>query len=297
MSISASQVKELRERTGAGMMECKSVLTEAGGDMDTAIELLRKKGLAKADKKAGRVAAEGVISVHVVEDGRSGAMVEVNCETDFVAKNEDFQGFAQDVAKLAASHEADSVDALLGLGIQNGTVEEVRRGLISKLGENINVRRFVRYARQDAGAIASYVHGGRIGVLVDVAGTASNLGELARDVAMHVAASRPEFVRAEDVPAERVGKEKEILVAQAADSGKPAEIVEKMISGRLNKMLAEISLLSQPFVKNPDQTVADLQKSFGDAQVQRFTRFEVGEGIEKAEGVSFAEEVMAQVRG
>lgn len=297
MSVTAQQVKELRERTGAGMMECKSVLAEAGGDMDKAIELLRKKGLAKADKKAGRVAAEGTISIEIAADGRSGAMVEVNCETDFVAKNEDFRQFAKDVAQLAATQAMGTLDELLAKPLGAASVEEVRKTLVAKLGENISVRRFIRYARSEPGVIASYIHGGRIGVLVEVAGNAAGLADFARDVAMHVAASKPEYVRAEDVPAERVAKEKEILTAQAADSGKPADIIEKMIGGRLNKMLAEISLLSQPFVKNPDQTVADLQKSVGDARVERFARFEVGEGIEKAEAASFAEEVMAQVRG
>lgn len=297
MSVTAQQVKELRERTGAGMMECKNVLAEAGGDMDKAIELLRKKGLAKADKKAGRVAAEGTISIEISADGRNGAMVEVNCETDFVAKNEDFRQFAKDVAQLAATQAVGTLDELLAQSLGAASVEEVRKTLVAKLGENISVRRFIRYTRSEPGVIASYIHGGRIGVLVEVAGNATGLAEFARDVAMHVAASKPEYVRAEDVPAERVAKEKEILTAQAADSGKPADIIEKMIGGRLNKMLAEISLLSQPFVKNPDLTVADLQKSVGDAWVERFARFEVGEGIEKAEAASFAEEVMAQVRG
>lgn len=297
MSVSAQQVKELRERTGAGMMECKGVLSEAGGDMEKAVELLRKKGLAKADKKAGRVAAEGIVVTEIAADGRSGAMVEVNCETDFVAKNEDFKRFARDLAHLALAGGAESPQDLLGLGMAGATVEDSRKALVSKLGENIAVRRFVRFTRGEHGVVSAYIHGSRIGVLIDVAGTAPKIADFARDVAMHIAASKPEYLRPEEVSPERVAKEKEILSAQAAESGKPAEIIEKMIGGRLQKMLAEISLLQQPFVKNPDQTVGDLEKSIGNVRIQRFVRYEVGEGIEKAEGASFADEVMAQVRG
>ena len=297
MTISAQLVKELRERTGAGMMECKNILAEAEGDIEKAIELLRKKGLAKADKKAGRIAAEGIMMSALSADGRSGVILEINCETDFVAKNEDFLGFAKQAADIVLSGAATDMAQLLDAPLNGATVEEARRTLVAKLGENINLRRFARYARSEAGAVAAYLHGGRIGVLLEVAGSHANLAELARDIAMHVAAMKPEFTRTSDVPADRVAKEKEILTAQATESGKPAEIIEKMIVGRLNKNLAELCLLNQPFVKNPDLTIEALQKNYGDAQVLQFVRFEVGEGIEKAETASFAEEVMAQVRG
>lgn len=297
MTISAQLVKELRERTGAGMMECKNILAEAEGDIEKAIELLRKKGLAKADKKAGRVAAEGVMVSAVSADGRSGVILEINCETDFVAKNEDFLGFAKQAADIVLSGAATDMAQLLDAALDGASVEETRRTLVARLGENINLRRFVRYARSESGAVSAYLHGGRIGVLLEMSGSHAKLGELARDIAMHVAAMKPEYARTEEVPAERVAKEKEILTAQAAESGKPVEIIEKMIVGRLNKNLAELCLLNQPFVKNPDQTIEALQKSYGDAQVVRFARYEVGEGIEKAETASFAEEVMAQVRG
>ncbi|MDD3761371.1 MAG: translation elongation factor Ts [Acidithiobacillus sp.] len=288
MAITAQQVKELRERTGAGMMECKTVLSEAEGNMDAAIDLLRKRGLAKADKKAGRVAAEGVVTVASSSDQRKAVIVELNCETDFVAKNDDFVAFARRCAETALAQAAALED------LAAGEIEETRKSLVSKLGENIALRR-VQHMSVDSGRIGTYQHGSRIGVLVAIAGDASE--ELGRDLAMHVAASRPEVVRPEDVSAERVAKEKEILIAQAADSGKPREIIEKMVSGRMSKFLNEIALTGQPFVKNPDQTVGDLLKAAGNATVLEFARFEVGEGIEKAPTADFASEVMAQVRG
>ncbi|MBU2753495.1 elongation factor Ts [Acidithiobacillus sp. CV18-2] len=288
MAITAQQVKELRERTGAGMMECKTVLSEADGNMDAAIDLLRKRGLAKADKKAGRVAAEGVVTVASSADQTKAVIVELNCETDFVAKNDDFVAFARRCAETALAQAAALED------LAAGEIEETRKSLVSKLGENIALRR-VQHMSVDSGRVGTYQHGSRIGVLVAIAGDASE--ELGRDLAMHVAASRPEVVKPEDVSAERVAKEKEILIAQAADSGKPREIIEKMISGRMSKFLNEIALTGQPFVKNPDQTVGDLLNAAGNATVLEFARFEVGEGIEKAPTADFASEVMAQVRG
>ncbi|MDT8437547.1 MAG: translation elongation factor Ts [Wenzhouxiangellaceae bacterium] len=288
MSISASQVKELRERTGAGMMECKKALVETGGDLDAAIEHLRKSGLAKADKKAGRVAAEGAIVE--AENGDAAVLVEINCETDFVAKDDSFRAFAARVADLALM--ADSVEALNQAEFAPGeSVEHKRQQLVATLGENIQVRRFEKLGA-DHGVIASYIHGGRIGVLVALDGGDV---DLARDLAMHVAALNPQYLDADAVPGDVLEKEKEILRAQALDSGKPPEIVEKMIAGRLNKHLAEITLVGQPFVKDSDQTVAKLLKARS-ATVKAFVRLEVGEGIEKEES-DFAAEVMQQARG
>jgi elongation factor Ts len=288
MSITAAQVKELRERTGAGMMECKKALVETNGDMDAALEHLRKSGLAKADKKAGRVAAEGAI-VHASEGARA-VLVEVNCETDFVAKDDNFRGFAEEVAGLALS--AADIDALNGMAMAGGdSVEDTRQQLVAKIGENVQVRRLAHLDAGD-GAIGTYIHGGRIGVMVALAGGDE---ELARDIAMHVAALNPDYRDASDVPEEVLAKEREILIAQAADSGKPADIVEKMVSGRLNKRLAEITLTGQPFVKDGDITVGKLLKQSG-ATVSAFVRLEVGEGIEKEES-DFAAEVMQQARG
>lgn len=292
MSITAAMVKELRERTGSGMMECKKALAEVSGDLDAAVALMRKAGLAKADKKSGRTAAEGVVRVCVSEDGKRAAIVEVNCETDFVAKGDDFAGFCDTVAKTILDSDADTVEALLKtpLSGRTETVEQVRRELVAKIGENINVRRFEKFASAN-GIVASYLHGQRIGVLVDLSGDSV----LGRDVAMHVAASKPLCVKEEEVPPDQIAKEREIFSAQAQASGKPANIVEKMVEGRIAKFLGEITLAGQPFVKDPDQTVGQLLKN-RQAQVHRFVRFEVGEGIEKAES-NFAEEVMAQVRG
>jgi len=288
MSITASQVKELRERSGAGMMECKKALVETGGDIDAAVEHLRKSGLAKADKKAGRVAAEGAI-VEASGNGLS-ALVEINCETDFVAKDEHFRAFAERVAALAL--EADSVDALLAAEFGPGeSVDQRRQQLVAKLGENIQVRRIEKVAAA-AGVIGGYIHGGRIGVLVALDGGDE---ALARDIAMHVAALNPQYLDAEAVPAEVLEREKDILRAQAEESGKPPEIVEKMIAGRLNKHLAEITLVGQPFVKDADHTVGKLLEARG-AKVLGYKRLEVGEGIEKEEA-DFAAEVMQQARG
>jgi elongation factor Ts len=283
-------VKELRERTGAGMMECKKALVETGGDMDGAVEFLRKSGLAQADKKASRVAAEGKIALAVADDGHEAVMLEVNCETDFVAKDDSFVAFAEAVAQNALAGNPADVDALMQTSIDGATVEEARQALVSKIGENIQVRRFVRVSSD--GSLGAYVHGGRIGVLVDLAGGDV---ELARDLAMHVAAMNPEFVSADDVPAEVMAREKDILIAQAEGSGKPADIVEKMVEGRLRKHLSGITLLGQAFVKDGDLTVEKLLKQ-NSASVKGFQRIAVGEGIEKKQE-NFADEVMQQVTG
>jgi len=292
MAISAALVKELRERTSAGMMECKKALVETDGDIEAAVEYLRKAGMAKADKKADRTAAEGLIVIETSGDAKKAAMVEVNCETDFVAKDDNFQKFAKEVASIVLTHTPADLDALLGTKMQTGdSVQDSIKGLIAKIGENMSVRRFV-LVESSAGTIGSYSHGSRIGVLVNMEG---GDGELAKDIAMHIAASKPECVSTEQVPAELIDKEKEIFSAQAAESGKPADIIEKMVSGRINKYLKEITLLGQPFVKDPDTTIEKLLKS-KNATVVAFNRFEVGEGIEKKQE-NFADEVMAQVKG
>lgn len=289
--ISANQVKELRERTGLGMMECKAALAETHGDMEKAIDVLRKKAGAKVEKKAARTAADGAIGLYVRPDRRLAAMAEVNSETDFVAKDDKFTAFAHAVAAAVAAHNPASAQAAAGLTLDGGkTIEQRRAELVSTFGENMSVRRLVRY--ESAGHVGVYVHGRKIGVLVEMEGGDE---ALAKDIAMHIAASRPVCVRREDVPAEVIAKEKEVFVAQAATSGKPPEIVEKMVSGRVNKFLSEVSLLGQPFVRDPDTTVEKLLKVRG-ARVLRFARFEVGEGIEKAAS-DFAAEVMAQVKG
>ncbi|RFF27092.1 MULTISPECIES: translation elongation factor Ts [unclassified Wenzhouxiangella] len=288
MSISAAQVKELRDRTGAGMMECKKALVETDGDMDAALEHLRKSGLAKADKKSDRVAAEG--AVIMAESGDRAVLVEINCETDFVAKDDNFRRFANEVAGLALT--VDNVDALNEATMENGqSVAESAKQLIAKLGENIRVRRMAPLSA-DGGIMGGYIHGGRIGVLVALKGGDE---ELARDLAMHIAALNPVYRDVEDVPSDVIDSEKQILVAQAEDSGKPPEIIEKMVTGRLNKRLAEITLTGQPFVKDSDQTVGKLLKN-RNASVEGFVRLEVGEGIEKEED-DFAAEVMEQARG
>ncbi len=291
MSITAAMVKELRERTGSGMMECKKALVEADGDMEKAIENMRKSGLAKADKKSGRTAAEGSIGIKVSDDGKTAAMVDVNCETDFVAKGDDFVNFVNDIANSLVAANVETDEQLAEMPLSTGeTVENTRRALIAKLGENITVRRFVKYTVE--GGNSSYLHGSKIGVIVELA---KHDPELGKDVAMHIAAINPAHVSEKDVPAEAVEKEKEIFTAQALESGKPAEIVEKMIVGRIKKFLGEITLEGQPFIKDDKTTVGKLLKSKDNAVV-RFTRFEVGEGIEKKEE-DFAAEVMAQVRG
>jgi len=289
MTITADSVKQLRERTGAGMMECKRALVETQGDLDAAAELMRKQGLAKADKKASRIAAEGVIVIATSSDGLSGAMVEINCETDFVAREQDFRAFAQQVAQVAVESAPADLEALLSLASGNETLDERRRALIAKIGENITVRRFARVTAP--GFLGSYVHGTRIGALVAVRGGSK---DLARDLAMHVAASNPRYVTTRDVPAEVVAKEREILSEQARGEGKPPEIITKMIEGRLRKSLNEIALTGQPFVKDPDTSVEKLLKS-SNAVVEAFERFEVGAGIDKKQG-NFVAEVMAQVK-
>ena len=289
MSITAAMVKELRERTGSGMMECKKALVETSGDIEQAIENMRKSGMAKADKKAGRVAAEGLIGVQANADNSVVAMVEVNSETDFVAKNEDFLAFTRDVAELTLNNDIADAEALLAATMGDSTVDNVRRALIATIGENISVR---RVAKVSAPVVGAYQHGTRIAVLVGLSGGTT---ELARDIAMHIAASKPVCIDESGVDASVIEKEKAIFTAQAQESGKPAEIIEKMIGGRINKFLKEITLVGQPFVKNPDQTVAQLLKEAG-ATVTSFTRFEVGEGIEKEE-MDFAAEVMAQAKG
>ncbi|MEO1765694.1 translation elongation factor Ts [Thiobacter aerophilum] len=288
--ITASMVKELRERTGLGMMECKKALTEANGDMNKAEDLLRIKSGAKASKAAGRIAAEGVIGSYVSPDGKIGALVEVNCETDFVAKNEEFLNFAKACAQLVAEHDPADVEALSKLKMASGqTVEEARQALIMKLGENMAIRRIARFAT--SGRLSVYLHGNRIGVMVDLNGGDETLG---KDIAMHVAASKPIAVSKEQVPAETIEREREIAKARALESGKPANIVDKIVEGSVAKFLAEVTLLGQPFVKNPDQSVEALLKSKG-ATVNSFTLFIVGEGIEK-KVVDYAAEVAAAAK-
>ena len=289
MAVSASMVKELRERTGAGMMDCKKALDETQGDLDAAIEFLRVKGMAGADKKAGRVAAEGVIAVAISDDKKKAAIVEVNCETDFVAKGEEFQNFANEIAAIVLAKGFTSVEDLEKQSMASGkTIDETRRELVAKIGENMQIRR-VETVETSNGEIGSYQHGEKIGVVVAM----DNGNEtLIRDVAMHVAATKPQAISANDVDQAVLDKEREILTDQAKESGKPMEIIEKMIEGRIRKFLEEITLLGQPFVKDPDQTVEKLLSS-QNASVTRFIRLEVGEGIEKEE-VNFAEEVAAQ---
>ncbi len=275
MAVTAAMVKELRDRTGAGMMECKRALVETNGDIDAAVDHLRKSGLAQADKKASRVAAEGMIALSLSPNGKRAVMVEVNCETDFVAKNENFNSFAEAVAANALSEDPAGLEALLSTRIGDATVEQARQILVNKMGENIQVRRFVHISTD--GTIGAYVHGGKIGVLVDLSGGDETL---ARDLAMHIAALNPEYVADEDVPADIIAREKDILLAQAKSSGKPAEIIEKMVIGRLRKHLAAITLLGQTFVKDGDLTVGKLL-SQNNASVNGFERLAVGEGIEK----------------
>jgi len=287
--ITASMVKDLREKTDAPMMECKKALTEAQGDMAKAEELLRIKLGSKASKAAGRVAAEGVVAVYIADDGKLGAIVEVNCETDFVAKNEEFLAFAGALAKLVAQQCPADVAALAKLPLNGTTVEDIRKALVGKIGENVSPRRFSRIEAK--GRLASYIHGGaKIGVLVDVVGGDE---QLAKDIAMHIAASKPVALAKEDVPAELLQKERDIAAAKAAESGKPANIVEKMVEGAVQKYIKEVTLLGQPFVKNDKQTIEQLVKSKS-ASVGSFVLYIVGEGIEKKKE-DFAAEVMAQM--
>ena len=290
--VTAALVKELREKTGAGMMDCKKVLTETDGDLEKASELLRERGIAKAAKKSGRVAAEGMVEAYISEDEKVGAIVEVNSETDFVAKNEEFRKFVMDVAKQVVKNNPKTVEDLLNepaIFEDGKTVNEALVGKIATIGENISIRRFARFETTD-GLIEKYIHGdGKIAVLVDM--TSGNK-ELAKDVCMQIAAARPEYVSREQVPAERLEKEKEILKAQTMNEGKPEAIAEKIVMGRINKFYEEICLVDQEFVKDPSQKVSNILK---DAKVVEFARFETGEGIEKKEE-NFAEEVMKQLK-
>ncbi|CAL7963967.1 protein chain elongation factor EF-Ts [Gammaproteobacteria bacterium] len=287
MIITASLVKELRERTGAGMMECKKSLTEAQGDIEVAIVAMRKSGQAKAAKKAGRIAAEGAIAVKVSGDSKKAIMVEVNCETDFVARDHNFLEFVNAVAAAGLAALATNPDDLLALTLDNGkTITQAREDLVAKIGENINVRRLKLMTT--VGVIGNYVHSNnRIGVLVEL--SAANSSELGKDISMHIAASKPIAVLPEELPQDLLNKEKEICLVQVQASGKPPEIIEKMIIGRMQKFVSESTLIKQPFVKNPDITVADLLKQ-ANVKVLSFARFEVGEGIEKKE-TDFATEV------
>lgn len=290
MQITAAMVKELRERTGSGMMECKKALQAAEGNLEQAIEDMRKSGLAKADKKAGRTAAEGLVVIAISDNKKEAAIVEVNCETDFVSGGDDFKAFATAVANRVLNDSPADVESLVAMSLEEGgvTIEEARQAMVAKIGENIQVRRFERVST-DA-AFGSYLHGARMGVLVEME---NGNDDLIKDIAMHIAASKPVCVDEDGVPAEMLEKEKDILIAQAKESGKPDDIIEKMIAGRIRKYLAEITLMGQPFVKDPDQTVEKLLKGAG-ASVKSFYRFEVGEGIEKKQE-NFADEVMAQI--
>ena len=289
--VTASLVKELREKTGAGMMDCKKVLTETDGDLEKAAELLRERGIAKAAKKSGRVAAEGMVEAYISEDGKVGAVVEVNSETDFVAKNEEFRTFVMDVAKQVVVNNPATVEELLAqqsLAVEGKTVNEVLIDKIATIGENMSIRRFARF--ESEGLVEKYIHGdGKIAVLVNM--TNANK-ELAKDVCMQIAAAKPEFLNRESVPAERVEKEKEILKAQTMNEGKPEAIAEKIVMGRINKFYEEICLVDQAFVKDPSMKVSQVLK---DATIVEFARFEKGEGIEKKEE-NFAEEVMKQLQ-
>jgi len=290
--ITATLVKELREKTGAGMMDCKKVLTETDGDLEKAMELLRERGIAKAAKKSGRVAAEGLVEGYISENGKIGSIVEVNSETDFVAKNEEFKAFVLDIAKQVAEKNPTTVEELLAqpsIAVEGKTVNEVLVDKIATIGENLNIRRFTRF--ESNGLVEKYIHGdGKIAVLVNMENSDNTL---AKDVCMQIAAAKPEYVDRASVPADRVEKEMEILKAQAMNEGKPAEIAEKMVQGRIGKFYGEICLVEQPFVKNPDEKVSNLLSSKG-ATISEFARFEKGEGIEKKEE-NFAEEVMKQI--
>lgn len=293
VAVTAAMVKELREKTGAGMMDCKKALTECNGDMDKAIEYLREKGLAKAAKKADRIAAEGLTTV--VVDGNTAVILEMNCETDFVAKNETFQQFLAQTSQWLLKYQPQNVEEALALKVDGEeTLEQKLHGMISKIGENMKLRRFEIVKKSDQEAFGAYIHmGGTISVLAVLENTTD--AELAKDVAMHIAALNPRYISREDVPQEVVNKEREILRQQALNEGKPEHIVEKMVEGRLGKFYQEVCLLEQEFVKNPDLTVAKLLKQAGDVKVKLFFRYQLGEGIEKKE-TNFAEEVMSQVK-
>lgn len=291
--VTASQVMELRKKTGAGMMECKKALTEADGNEEQAIEILQKRGIMKAEKKSGRVAAEGLVASYISDDKKVGALVEVNSETDFVSQNAEFKSFVNDIVKQIAINNPSDIDDLLAeksITEPDKTVKDVLTNKIAKIGENLSIRRFERY--ETDGIVGSYIHGeGKIGVLVDM----TNADEtLAKDICMQIAAAKPEFINEADVPADRLDKEKEILKAQAINEGKPEAIAEKIVMGRLGKFYGEICLVDQAFVKNPDQKIKDLLKEHN-ATINKFARFEKGEGIEKKEE-NFAEEVAKQLK-
>lgn len=293
VAITAQMVKELREITGAGMMECKKALTEAEGSLDNAIDIMRTRGQAKAAKRASKVAAEGIIKICSSDDGLSAFMIEVNSETDFVARDSNFLQFAEQLVVSGLAAQVDTVEALMALPVSADsaeTFEQQRQALINKIGENVKVRRC--QLMTSSAMVGSYIHGGRIGVLVDLS---QSQPELAKDVAMHIAASNPQAIDESGVDSALIEKEKAIFSEQAKESGKPDEIVEKMVKGRVSKFLKEICLISQPFVKDPDQTVGQLLKA-ADATLNHMVRFEVGEGIEK-QTMDFAEEVKAQVAG
>ena len=288
MEITASLVKELRERTGAGMMDCKKALNDANGDIEVAIEVMRKSGAAKAAKKAGRIAAEGIISIKQNEGEI--VILEVNCETDFVAKDENFLSFVDEILEVITKQDVTDVDDLLHKSINDQTIEEKIQQLTAKIGEKLSIRRFEKSKINKK--VGTYLHGKRIGVIVEIEGGDDNL---AKDIAMHIAASKPLYIDENNVANEVLDQEREIYIAQAQESGKPAEIIEKMVEGRIKKYIKEITLLGQPFVKDPEQSIEKILKS-AEAKVVSFIRYEVGEGIEKRSD-NFAEEVMSQAKG
>jgi len=301
--ITADMVKELRERTGAGMMDCKKALSQAEGDMEKAIEILRERGLASAAKKAGRIASEGLVETYISEDGKLGAIVEVNCETDFVAKNEDFISFVKNIAKQAALSSAKDVEELQNEKYIAGdsTVKETLTALIAKIGENMNLRRFERFVKEENGLLKEYIHGGgRIGVLVYlVSENEQGLDELAKDIAMQIAAANPQYVTRDDVPQDVIEKEKEIYKVQAMNEGKPENIAEKMVQGRLQKFFKEVCLVEQLWIRDQDYTITKLldersKQTGSKITVKKFARFEKGEGIQK-KSEDFAAEVQAQI--
>lgn len=291
-TISASAVKDLREKTGVGMMEAKKALEETAGDFEQAVDLLRKKGLSAAAKKAGRVASEGMIASAIQNDGKTGVLVEVNSETDFVAKNEEFRSFARSIAELVCSQKPSDTAALAQAKLEGGTVEAKRNALVQKIGENIAIRRFERY--EATGRIAVYLHGNRIGVMVDYSGGDEQFG---KDVAMHIAAANPQFLTRETVPADVLDRERAVYEGQAKESGKPAAVIGKIVEGKLEKFYSDSCLVDQVFIKDPEGKlkVKDLLKKSGAAAINRFVRFQLGEGIEKKKE-NFAEEVAAQLK-
>ncbi|HTG00893.1 MAG TPA: translation elongation factor Ts [Nitrospirota bacterium] len=291
-TISASSVKDLREKTGVGMMEAKKALEEAGGDFEKAVDILRKKGLSAAAKKAGRIASEGMIASSILNSGKTGVLIEVNSETDFVAKNEEFQKFARSLAELVGAKKPADVEALSQLAVDHETVDARRNALVQKIGENIAIRRFVRY--DATGRIAVYLHGNRIGVMVDFSGGDEQLG---KDLAMHIAAANPQFITRETIPADVLARERAIYEGQAKESGKPAAVIAKIVEGKLEKFYTDTCLVDQVYIKDPDGKlkVKDLLKKNGNASIDKFIRLQLGEGIEKKKE-NFAEEVAAQLK-